>query len=90
LKSRNLEKAQGTTQNGDFILLRKELGSRAWHNLTKFKLTSQSDFEKFIWKDFSIESGKTYIYGIEQYYQDQITQEILYSDKVITPIPIRP
>ena len=90
LKSRNVEKAQGTTQNGDFILLRKELGSRAWYTLTKFKLTSQSDFEKFIWKDFSIESGKTYIYGIEQYYQDQITQEILYSDKVITPIPIRP
>jgi hypothetical protein len=64
LKPRGGSIRTADTPCGNFNLVRKELNSNIWETLTNFKMTQMSNLDKFIWKDFSIESGKIYIYGI--------------------------
>ena len=51
---------------GDFILERSSDGIE-WTELTKFHLTQNSDLSQFTWKDWSVEQGVEYVYGIRQY-----------------------
>lgn len=74
--------------NGSFILLRREITSRIWEELTSFSLTNMDNLNKYEWKDFTIEAGKTYLYAIQQWYEDSITKKRIYSDKAIAVAPI--
>ena len=70
--------------DGNFRLIRRCLDETPaqWEELTQFKLGRLSQAEKFIWKDLSIEQGKTYKYAIQQYSTHQKTGAISYAQKV--------
>ena len=84
----DFSKSGPDTPNGNFYLLRREFNSTVWEELTDFSLTQLSDLQKFVWKDFSVEAGKTYIYAVQQYYKDPNTKKVFYSDRVISQMPI--
>ena len=73
------------TPDGTFRLIRRCLDETpaVWDELVRFKLSRLSDIEEFVWKDFSIEQGKTYVYAIQQYTtREHAGQATTYAKKI--------
>lgn len=80
------EEGRKELTTGSFIISRacKDSNYKIWEELKKFKLSSQmADFH--LWRDFTVEQGKSYIYAIQQYndyglYSNRIKSDIVYVD----------
>lgn len=70
---------------GAFLLSREDtLNPGVWEELTRFALSYESP-TKTIFRDFTIEQGKTYVYSIQQYnnngiYSDRKKSQEIYAD----------
>jgi len=70
---------------GAFLLSREDsLNPGIWEELTRFALSYESP-SKTVFRDFTIEQGKTYVYSIQQYndngiYSDRKKSKEIYAD----------
>lgn len=54
--------------NGTYVLSREDsLYPNYWEELTKFSVNNQLVDSMILFRDFSVEQGKTYVYSIQQY-----------------------
>ena len=76
------EKGVEEIGNGAFILCREDsLNPGYWDELGRFSLKYESP-TKTIFRDFTIEQGKTYTYSIQQYNQHKVYSDRKKSNKV--------
>lgn len=72
--------------SGAFLLSRacEDSNYQIWDEITRFKLTSEIPSRQ-VWKDFTVEQGKTYRYSLQQYndrglYSNRMYSDYIYSD----------
>lgn len=71
--------------NGTFILTRQDImNPNVWEEMCRFPLKYETP-DKTIFRDFTIQQGKTYIYGVQQYNKkgvisDRIVSKNIYAD----------
>lgn len=68
---------------GAFLLSRasSDTNFKGWEQIARFKLTAQYPTQS-LWRDFTIEQGKTYKYSIQQYNDVGLYSNRLYSNDV--------
>ena len=74
-----------TPVTGAFLLSRASSDNNymTWENIARFRLTAQYP-TRTLWRDFTIEQGKTYKYSIQQYNDVGLYSNRLYSNEVFS------
>lgn len=80
LKGDKDEQGMETPATGAFLLTRASANTEysVWEEISRFKLAAQIP-SRLLWKDFTAEQGKTYIYALQQY-----NDRGLYSNKILS------
>lgn len=80
LKGDKDDEGMETPATGAFLLTRAcaENNYGVWEEISRFKLAAQTP-SRWLWRDFTVEQGKTYIYALQQY-----NDKGLYSNKILS------
>ena len=79
------EDADDYRLSGTFVISRSEVGAiHNWRKLKKFFIRSEN-IEDFVYTDYTVEQGKTYVYSLQQYnnydiYSNRIISNEIYVD----------
>lgn len=63
--------------SGNYELLRKAAAAKSWDIIASFKISDNSELNKYCWKDFTVEQGIEYIYAIRHADDEIVSAKIL-------------